>query len=132
MTFIAGTYTLAHLWPFMMRYHDPNHPYPPGSVAVIFCAQRAEGGEADYQKAAKAMEALAKMQDGFLDMHHARGADGFGITVSYWRDEAAAISWRDNVRHTSMRDEGRAKHYRYYTVTIADVTRGYSWKHNGP
>lgn len=115
-----------------MRYHDPDHLYPPGSIAVIFCAQRSQGCDADYQRAASAMERLAAMQDGYLGMHHARGADGFGITVSHWRDEAAAIGWRDNAQHKAMRDEGRAQHYIYYTITIAQVTRGYSWERNLP
>ncbi|WP_438728960.1 antibiotic biosynthesis monooxygenase family protein [Parasphingorhabdus sp. DH2-15] len=110
-----------------MRYDDHNHPYPVGSVAVIFCAQRNGADIAGYDKAAQQMENLAKAQKGYLDMTHARRPDGFGITISYWCDEAAAIGWRDNEDHKIMRDQGRSTWYDSYIITIAKVTRGYSW-----
>ena len=61
-----------------------------GLIAVIFAAQRTSEDEAGYQKAAADMVALAERQPGFQGLRSTRGADGFGITVSYWADEAAA------------------------------------------
>ncbi|WP_089134481.1 antibiotic biosynthesis monooxygenase family protein [Sphingorhabdus sp. SMR4y] len=102
--------------------------YPNDSVAVIFCAQRTGAGEADYQAAAAAMGALAAQQPGYLGEDHARSADGFGITVSYWRDDASARAWRDNPDHALIRDRGRDIWYSAYTLHVARVERGYDWQ----
>ena len=63
---------------------------------MIFAAQRTSEDEAGYQKAAADMVALAERQPGFQGLRSTRGADGFGITISYWADEAAAKAWRDH------------------------------------
>ena len=59
----------------------------PGALAVIFTSQRTAGDDG-YAQTAEEMVRLAAQQDGFLGAESARGADGFGLTVSYWRDEA--------------------------------------------
>lgn len=96
-----------------------------GEVAVIFTSWRNGADEAGYAAAAGAMEALARRQPGFRGVNSARGADGFGITVSYWSDEAAAIAWRNQPDHAAIRAAGRAHWYDGYTVTVARVTRRY-------
>lgn len=98
-----------------------------GQVAVIFFAQ-ATGRDPDgYGVAARAMETLAAAQPGYRGMEAARGPDGFGITVSYWADYAAALAWRDHPDHAVTRERGRAGWYTSYTVTVARVERGYGW-----
>jgi hypothetical protein len=52
--------------------------------AVIFTSLRTEGDQG-YAEAAERMLALAREQPGFLGIESARGDDGLGITVSYWR-----------------------------------------------
>ncbi len=104
--------------------------FPPGTVAVIFAAQRTANDASDtdgYDAAAIAMAALAACQTGYVGFRHARGADGYGIAVSYWTDEAAAIAWRDQPDHAAIRDAGRARWYDAYTIEVAAVTRGYDW-----
>jgi len=98
-----------------------------GEVAVIFASWRTGADEGGYAAAAAAMEALAARQPGYRGIESARGPDGFGITVSYWADEAAATAWRDQPDHAAIRDAGRARWYRRYTVTVARVERDYGW-----
>ncbi|WP_174280228.1 antibiotic biosynthesis monooxygenase [Sphingomonas bacterium] len=98
-----------------------------GWVAVIFAARRNGLDEAGYAAAARAMDALAAAQPGYRGVESARGADGFGITVSYWADDAAAIAWRDHPDHAATREAGRARWYDAYSVTVAQVERGYRW-----
>lgn len=102
-----------------------------GEVAVIFSSRRNGRDPAGYDAAALAMDALAAAQPGFRGVDSARGSDGFGITVSYWADAAAAIAWRDQPDHAATREKGRAQWYDSYTVTVADVTRGYGWRAHG-
>lgn len=74
------------------------------------------------------MEKLAAAQSGYLGFVAARGADGTGIAVSYWRDDDAAAAWRDQPDHARIRDLGRAIWYDSYALTIARVTRRYDWQ----
>ena len=98
-----------------------------GAIAVIFAAQHS-GRDADgYASMAAAMDALAARQPGFLGMDHAGGADGFGITVSYWADDASARAWRDNPDHRAAREAGRDRWYDRYTLHVARIERGYAW-----
>ena len=98
-----------------------------GQVAVVFLSQRREGNDDAYGAAAVAMEALAADQPGYCGVDSARGADGFGITVSWWADETAAVAWRQHPVHAVIRDAGRADWYERYEVAVAGVDRSYRW-----
>jgi heme-degrading monooxygenase HmoA len=98
-----------------------------GEIAVIFASTRTEFGQDSYELAAQAMAALAERQSGYRGMQSTRGADGFGITVSYWADDAAAIAWRDHPEHTAIREQGRAHWYSSYSLEVARVERAYAW-----
>lgn len=54
-----------------------------------------------------------------------RGADGLGITVSYWASEEAKVAWRNNWEHLAAQDAGRRVWYGDYQVRIARVERSY-------
>lgn len=109
--------------------HDLSAGLPPaGAVAVIFVAQRTAADEAGYSAAAAAMDALAARQPGYLGIDSARGADGLGITVSYWADEASALAWRAQAEHAAVREIGRARWYAHYRLIVTQVTRAYGWE----
>lgn len=101
---------------------------PEGAVAVIFVSTRTADDEEGYAEAADAMVRAARDQPGYLGIDSARGADGFGVTVSYWASEAAAIAWREHVDHAPIRAQGRAGWYDAYRVVVADVSRSYAWR----
>ena len=98
-----------------------------GEIAVIFSSHRTDRDPAGYDAAARAMDALAATQPGYRGMESARGTDGFGITVSYWADDAAARAWRDQPDHRAVREAGRAVWYDRYAIVVARVERGYDW-----
>lgn len=100
----------------------------PGEIAVIFASMRNGVDDVGYQAAAQAMESLASRQPGYCGIISSRGADGLGITVSYWADEAAALAWRDHPDHATIRDRGRGVWYDSYQVTVSEVTRSYDWQ----
>lgn len=102
-------------------------PNRSGQIAVIFAAQRTGEDESGYAKAAADMVRLAAEQPGYCGIASARGADGFGITVSYWADDAAAQAWRDHPEHARIREQGRAAWYSSYDLHVARVERGYDW-----
>ncbi len=98
-----------------------------GQVAVIFLSRRRANDGAGYAAAAEAMDALAAVQPGYRGVDSARGADGFGITVSWWADEASAVAWRAHPDHATIRERGRGDWYDGYEVAVAGVTRSYAW-----
>ncbi len=107
---------MAHTRPAQL----PDPPY----YAVIFSSLRAEGDNG-YAEMAQRMVELASQQPGFLGMESARGADGLGITVSYWRDEEAIAAWRQNAEHSVARRLGREQWYESFAVHVAKVERAY-------
>lgn len=103
------------------------HDNRTGQVAVIFVSKRTGEDEDGYLAAADAMAVLAAQQPGHAGMESVRGADGLGITISYWRDEASARAWRDQPEHVRIRELGRARWYEWYSLQVTRVERGYGW-----
>lgn len=93
--------------------------------AVIFSSQRNAEDAAGYEATAGRMVALATQQPGFLGVESARGADGFGITVSYWASEEAIAAWRRHAEHTLAREQGRTGWYEAFQLRVARVERAY-------
>ncbi|OSQ37772.1 antibiotic biosynthesis monooxygenase family protein [Thalassospira mesophila] len=102
----------------------PEPPY----YAVIFSSIRTEGDDAAYGETAAMMSQLAAAQDGYLGEDSTmRDGEGMGITVSYWRDEAAIRAWKQHLDHTVARNAGREKWYQSYTLRVAKVERAYDF-----
>ncbi len=102
--------------------------FPPGSIAVIFCAARNTSDEPGYTQAAAEMSELASRQPGYLGQEHARSENRFGITVSFWKDEESVKAWRDHPDHVAIREKGRGIWYDDYTLHIAKIEHGYDWQ----
>lgn len=100
---------------------------PSGAIAVIFLSGLRAADAEGYGAAARAMEMAASQRDGYLGIDSVRETDGTGITISWWRDEAAALAWRDAPDHVHIRDQGRARWYDWYRVIVATVDRAYAW-----
>jgi len=90
--------------------------------AVIFSSLRTPGDN-DYAATAERMLALASAMPGFLGVESVRGADGFGITVSYWQDEASIAAWRKHAEHLPVQERGKREWYEHYELRIARVER---------
>ena len=102
----------------------PEPPY----YAVIFTSQRTEADGEGYGKTADRMAELAAQQPGYLGVESARGEDGVGITVSYWKDEASIKAWKQQLEHTAARNEGRRQWYSAYELRVAKVERAYNFE----
>lgn len=98
----------------------PEPPY----YAVIFSSQRT-GADAGYETMAERMVALAQEQPGYLGVESTRGADGFGITVSYWDSLEAIARWKADLEHRQAQAQGRELWYAHYELRVARVERAY-------
>src|SRR5688572_22129894 len=98
----------------------PEPPY----YAVIFTSQRTEA-DRGYGHMAERMMQLAAQQPGFLGVETVRGADGFGITVSYWSSEEAIAAWKGHLDHKPAQEAGKRVWYADYQLRVAKVERAY-------
>mgnify|MGYP001596590752 CR=1 FL=1 len=99
-------------------------PAPP-YYAVIFSSTRTEGDHG-YEATANRMAELAKEQPGYLGIESARNADGFGVSVSYWRSLDAIAAWRRDAEHRIAQETGKRIWYSHYELRIARVERAYA------
>lgn len=103
---------------------------PPPYLAVIFTSLRTEGDQGYGEMSARMVEAGSK-HPGFLGIESARGADGLGITVSYWKDEESIRRWKADMEHRVAQAKGKATWYSRYEVRIAKVERAYGFPRAG-
>ncbi len=103
-----------------------NLPKPP-YYAVIFSSQRTQG-DLGYDAMSDRMVELAVQQPGYLGAESVRNADGFGITVSYWQDEASIVAWKRHAEHRIAQETGQKHWYEHYETRVAKVERAYSLK----
>jgi heme-degrading monooxygenase HmoA len=99
-------------------------PAPP-YYAVIFTSRRTAVDDG-YGDTGARMEELAAQQPGFLGVESARGADGLGITVSYWSTLEAIAAWRTHAEHRVAQSNGRKQWYAHFETRVAKVERGNS------
>lgn len=100
-------------------------PQPP-YYAVIFTNLRTDSEDTGYAAMTETMDWLARAHPGCIGLESTRDADGFGITVSYWTDEAAILTWKDDARHLVAQQMGKDAWYRHYSLRVAKVERGYT------
>ena len=99
--------------------------------AVIFSSTLADDATG-YESMAGRMVDLAKEQDGFLGVESAsRTSEGFGITVSYWRDLESIREWKAQSEHAAAQKMGRDAFYENYRLRIARVEREYGFEQRG-
>jgi len=105
-------------------------PRPPYFV-VIFTSLRDESpGTKDdgYAATADRMVELVQKQPGFLGFESARGADGLGTTISYWRSLEDVARWKNVAEHLAAQRLGREKWYRAFTLRVARVEDDWSFE----
>ncbi len=105
----------------MLSASTPDPPY----YAVIFTNIHTGIDVDGYEATADRMERLAAEQPGFRGVESARGADGLGITVSYWDSEEAIAAWKAQVDHRQAQADGQDRWYQHYVTRVAKVERAY-------
>jgi heme-degrading monooxygenase HmoA len=101
-------------------------PVPP-YYAVVFTSQHT-GADEGYETTARRMVELAAQQPGFLGIESARGADGLGITVSYWESLESIAAWKAVGEHRAAQARGKAVWYSTYRLRVCKVEREYGFE----
>jgi heme-degrading monooxygenase HmoA len=99
----------------------------PPYYAVVFASIRTPADQVGYDSTADRMVELASSQPGFLGIDSTRGADGLGITVSYWSSLESIDAWREQAEHRIAQAMGREKWYEHFSLRICRVERAYEF-----
>ncbi|MGO8040491.1 antibiotic biosynthesis monooxygenase family protein [Rhizobium leguminosarum] len=100
-------------------------PEPPYYM-VSFTSQRTDV-EDGYGEIGYAMSELASQQPSYLGFESVRSADGFGILLSFWKDEQSIRAWKAVVDHVEAQRRGRQDWYSRYEIRVAVVQRAYGF-----
>ena len=116
----------------MERRADNNRPTahkaPPAPYYAVIFSSTLANAEGYGAMAARMME-LAREQEGFIDVESAsRTSDGFGITVSYWRDLESIRKWKAQSEHAAAQRMGRDAFYKNYRLRVARIEREYGFE----
>ena len=100
-------------------------PGEPPYVVVIFRSLRSDVTDG-YAEMAERMVELASVQPGYLGHLSCRDAEGRGVTLSYWADDASARAWKQVAEHRAAQERGAREWYSGYAVEVATVERAYT------
>ncbi len=96
-------------------------------IAIIFEVWPAEGRRDDYLAIAASLKAELQDVPGFLSVERFESLTEPGkmLSVSFFRDEAAVIDWRNRTAHRKAQAAGRDGVFRDYRLRVASVLRDY-------
>jgi heme-degrading monooxygenase HmoA len=92
---------------------------------VLFEVRPRAGQWDNYFGAARQLRPELERIDGFVDntRYRSLGREGWLLSVSTWRDEAALVRWRMHPRHRAMQERGRAEVFADYHLRVGALTR---------
>lgn len=94
-------------------------------IAVIFEVEPAERDV--YLRVAEELRPRLNGIDGFVSIERFQslGNPDRMLSLSYWRDESAVMSWRKLEAHRSAQAMGRSGVFRNYRLRVAQIVRQY-------
>ena len=95
--------------------------------AVIFEVEPAAGRQQDYLDIAAALRPELEKIDGFVSIERFSSLSKPGkiLSLSFWRDEAAIVNWRQHRDHFAAQLKGRGGIFTDYRLRVASVVRDY-------
>ncbi|UTH76146.1 antibiotic biosynthesis monooxygenase [Chromobacterium sp. IIBBL 290-4] len=96
-------------------------------IAVIFEVCLAEGGRDGYLDWAARLAEQLRAMDGFISIERFQSmtqADKL-LSLSFWRDEASLMAWRNLASHRMAQAAGRGGLFADYRLRVAAVLRDY-------
>lgn len=95
--------------------------------AVIFEVLPEPERRQEYLDLAAELRPELEKLDGFISIERFSSLteDGKMLSLSFWRDEAAVVAWRENLAHRAVQAKGRGGIFRDYRLRVAEVVRDY-------
>ena len=95
--------------------------------AVIFEVEPAPGRQQEYLDIAASLRPELEKIDGFVSIERFSSLTKPGkiLSLSFWRDEAAIMRWRQHEEHHRAQIKGRGGVFADYRLRVASVIRDY-------
>ncbi len=95
--------------------------------AVIFEVWPKQGSKDAYLDIAAALRSELEQIDGFISVERFASLteEGKMLSLSFWRDEAAIVRWRQHAEHQAAQGRGRHELFANYRLRVASVIRDY-------
>lgn len=96
-------------------------------IAVIFESQPFPEKKQAYLNAATTLKEHLALIDGFISIERfeSLAQPGKLLALSFWRDEAAVETWRNQEHHRRVQDHSRRTIFEDYRLRVANVIRDY-------
>jgi heme-degrading monooxygenase HmoA len=96
-------------------------------IAVIFEVVPADGARDAYLGLAGDLRPLLETIDGFISVERFQSLSDPTkmLSLSFWRDEAAVLAWRNLENHRAAQAAGRSGIFADYRLRVANVIRDY-------
>ena len=96
-------------------------------IAVIFEVTPKPGHAEDYFAHAAHLKATLESMDGFVSVERFESVTQPGkfLSLSFWRDEDAVKTWRNQTQHRATQRAGREQIFADYRLRVASVIRDY-------
>jgi heme-degrading monooxygenase HmoA len=96
-------------------------------IAVIFEVWPKDGRREAYLDIAATLKPLLEEIDGFISVERFESLTQPGkiLSLSFFRDEAAVMAWRNTEKHRLAQQAGRGGLFADYRLRIASVMRDY-------
>ncbi|KJK25316.1 antibiotic biosynthesis monooxygenase [Burkholderiaceae bacterium 16] len=96
-------------------------------IAVIFEVEPAEGRMETYLSIAAQLRPTLEAIDGFISVERFQSLTNPGklLSLSFFRDEAAVMAWRNTMEHRHAQSAGRGGVFAGYRLRVAHVLRDY-------
>lgn len=96
-------------------------------IAVIFEVEPAPGRQDTYLDIAATLRPTLEAIDGFISVERFQSltTPGKVLSLSFFRDEAAVLAWRNTMEHRRAQAAGRGGVFAGYRLRVAQVLRDY-------
>ncbi|WER49371.1 antibiotic biosynthesis monooxygenase [Cupriavidus sp. WKF15] len=96
-------------------------------IAVIFEVEPAPGRKDTYLELAAKLRPTLEAIDGFISVERFQSLTTPGkiLSLSFFRDEAAVMAWRNTEEHRQAQAAGRGGVFADYRLRVAQVLRDY-------
>ncbi|NQU71279.1 MAG: antibiotic biosynthesis monooxygenase [Rhodospirillales bacterium] len=97
-------------------------------IAVIFQVTPKDGKSDIYFDIAGELRSELEKIDGFLSIERfeSRTIPGKYLSLSFWRDEEAVRTWRNQENHALAQARGKREIFEDYRISVAEVVRDYT------
>jgi heme-degrading monooxygenase HmoA len=97
-------------------------------IAVIFQVTPKDGKSDIYFDIAGELRPELEKMDGFVSIERfeSRTTPGKYLSLSFWRDEEAVRTWRNQENHALAQARGKREIFADYRISVAEVVRDYT------